>query len=99
MFDSSVYQRRKHTPWARMSFLAFAHEMLWNEPEDDKPVEVKLTISYRHDVDSRHWYELTWIGCDGKIHAVSSKEFDLCLFRAAEVELRNKGNRIDTEGR
>ena len=96
MFDSEVYQRRKHTPWARMSLLAFAKEVMFNEPDLGEvqrkwvPQQVKLTIAPRKDVSSGVWYELHWVGCDGQQHYVSSQEYDLCLFRAAEVELQNQ---------
>lgn len=93
MFDSAVYQRRKHTPWARMSLLAFARDVIFNEPDlgdvprKSIPQNVQLTISPRKDVASGVWYELEWVGCDSQRHCVASQEYDLCLFRATEVEI------------
>ena len=96
-FDSAVYQRRKHTPWAKMSLLAFAKEMCFNEHignqyGNEVETEVMLKIKPRHDVDTRYWYELTWVSADGEWHTVSAKELDLCLFRAAEIELHNQAD-------
>jgi hypothetical protein len=93
LFDSAVYQRRKQTPWARMALLAFAHEMAYNEQthtsggtklDEPRPGHVTVTITYRHDVSSRFWYEIEWIDEEGRVCSTASQDFDLMLWRAAQ---------------
>lgn len=80
VFDSIVCERRNQVPWARIDFLAFAREMAFEG-------EVVLRIRYRPDVATRFWYVLEWPGEDGKTHRAESQEFQLCLWRAAQIEL------------
>lgn len=98
MFDSSVYQRRKYTPWARMSLMAFANEMLFNgcNLTEDQDVSFNLKITPRKDVDTGKWFEVSWISCDGQRRCACSKELDLCLYRAAEIEL-NARKKVEIE--
>lgn len=96
-FDSLVYHRRNQTPWASVGFLRFVKEMLWNEPLEssiDKGAReihyesrVVFTATNRPDVASRVWYELEFTAYDGKRKSVSSQDFDLLMWRAAQVEI------------
>ncbi len=90
LFDSAVRSRREHTPWARISLLAFMQEMAWNKPPDANAWEHEIVLKchLRPAVDTRLWWTLEWTGADGERHSVDSKEFDLLLWRAAEMESR-----------
>lgn len=89
LFDSSVSRRRNETPWARMNFVAFARDMATNGFSSGAPVSnaVELTCTYRHDVSSGFWWAIRWTCADGERRLAESQEFDLCLWRAAEMEL------------
>jgi hypothetical protein len=90
MFDSDVYSRRKHTPWARIQIAAFMREMALNVPSGANHWEhrVELSVLYRPDVASRMWWRVEWTGEDGVRHSADAQELDLCLWRAAEIELK-----------
>lgn len=82
LFDGKVYQRRNQTPWATMSLAAFIKDVAINQSP------VTLTCCYRPDVASRFWYTIEWTDSHGEKHSASSQELDLCLWRAAEIELQ-----------
>lgn len=88
LFDTEVYQRRNHTPWANVSFRGFVRDMIWHGSDDPMNNQVILTAHYRPDVSSRAWYNLEWTGEDGERHSASSQDFDLLLWRAAEIEIK-----------
>jgi hypothetical protein len=81
LFDSKVYQHRNETPWASMSLSAFMREMMFRG-------KVTWTVQYRPSVVSRAWYTIEWTGEDGEQHRAESQEWDLCLWRAAQIELQ-----------
>ena len=85
MFDSEVYARKRHTPWARISLLSMISELVQNDGDGDG--KVSLSAQYRHDVASRIWCTLEWTSEDGKRKEVSAQTLDLCLWRAAHSEL------------
>ncbi len=91
MFDSNVRDRRNHTEWAVMSFTAFMKDMAINANRDigertNPPVT--LSCRYRPDVASRFWYSVHWTDERGHEHTAEAQELDLCLWRAAEMEIR-----------
>ncbi len=90
LFDSEVRIRQQNTPWAVMNFLRFGMDVALNGSfeDQDKNHEVVIRIRYRHDVASRYWYEIEWTGADGERYSASSQDFDLMLWRAAEIEMR-----------
>lgn len=101
MFDSMVYQRRNHTPWARISMHAFIDEMMWNAPTpglngEEKPHRVTISCDYRPEVSSRKWWSMKWICCDGSEREASSQYFDLMMWRAAQIELQAR-EQMDSE--
>jgi hypothetical protein len=67
LFDSEVYLRRKHTPWARMQIAAFMKEMALNVPDGANHLEhrVELSVLYRPDVASRMWWRIEWTDDEG----------------------------------
>lgn len=85
MFDTAVYNRRKQTPWARINVIQFLKDMCFN---DEEHRTMSLSVHYRPDVASRFWWVINWTGADGERHEQSAQELDLCLWRAAEAELR-----------
>lgn len=85
MFDTAVYNRRKQTPWARINVIQFLKDMCFN---DEQHRSMSLSVHYRPDVASRFWWVINWTGADGKRYEQSAQELDLCLWRAAEAELR-----------
>jgi hypothetical protein len=87
MFDTDVYQRKNHTPWARMNLFSFMKEMALNKP-DDTIESVKIEVVYRHSVASRFWWRITWWSEEGTLCQTEGQELDLCLWRAAEMEMR-----------
>ena len=95
LFDTYVRSRREHTPWATVGLLSFLKEMIWNGT--GKPAENAfiLRAEYRHDVASRIWYELQWTGEDNERYNVSSQDFTLLLWRAAQVEMETRRKGID----
>ena len=91
MFDSNVRDRRDHTPWAIMSLSAFIRDMALmggSQAEERVNCPVTLTCHYRHSVASRFWWTIQWTDEHGEKHEASAQELDLCLWRAAEMELR-----------
>ena len=92
LFDSMVYDRRKHTPWANMSLVSFVSDVVTNFGIGGNrcDAEVVLKCKYRHDVASRMWWTLTWLDAGGDRRCVSAQRYDLLLWRAAEVELRER---------
>lgn len=83
LFDSKVNDRRNETPWAVMSLQAFMKDMAINSQEP-----VTFSCQYRPDVASRFWYTVTWTDASGQKRGTESQDPDLCLWRAAEMELR-----------
>ena len=91
MFDSNVRDRRDHTEWAVMSLTAFMKDMALSgnsQTEERATCPVTLTCHYRHSVASRFWWTVTWTDEQGEKHEASAQELDLCLWRAAEMEIR-----------
>jgi len=88
LFDTEVYLRRNHTPWASVNFLHFVKDMVWNGSGDPLENEVVFRARYRHDVSSRVWFELTWSGEDGERHTAEAQDFGLLLWRASEIEMK-----------
>ena len=92
LFDSDVRIRRNHTPWATMRVQAFMKEMAYNIFQGDKRDAIEnrviLECHYRHQVASSFWWTITWTGEDGQRHSAEAQELDLCLWRAAEIEMR-----------
>lgn len=86
LFDSNVYQRRNETPWAEMSLSAFMDEMMFSG-------KVTFSCEYRPRVASRQWYTIEWIDEDGIQHSQCAQEWDLCLWRAAQIELQVREQR------
>lgn len=86
LFDSRVYQRRNETPWAVMSLSAFMKEMMYQG-------KITFSLQYRPSVASRQWYTLEWVGEDGEQHQTEAQEWDLCLWRAAQIELQVREQR------
>jgi len=90
LFDTEVSQRRNHTPWASMNFLAFVRDIVWNGSDEPLKNEVIFKARYRPDVSSRTWFELEWTGEDGERHSAEAQDFGLLLWRAAEIEMKAK---------
>jgi len=80
-FDSDVNSRRNATPWAVMSLSAFIQEMMFCG-------RVVFSCAYRPDMASRQWFILEWTGEDGNPHRAEAQQWDLCLWRAAQMELQ-----------
>lgn len=97
-FDTEVYQRSKHTPWASVNLHSFISEMLYNEQtqkwgqplDEPKRGEVVLRVVYRPDVASRQWFTLQWVGSDGDLAEVQAQRFDLLMWRAAQTEIKTQ---------
>jgi len=87
LFESLVRARRENAPWARISLVAFMTEMIMNEAVEGVS-EVTLSVQYRHEVASRRWWTISWVGEDGKRHEESAQELDLCMWRAVEREIQ-----------
>lgn len=92
LFDSRVYDRRNYTPWASVSLTSFIGEVVTNFGTGDNrcDAEVVLKCIYRHDIASRLWWTLTWLDAGGERVQVSAQRYDLLLWRATEVELRER---------
>jgi hypothetical protein len=92
LFDSRVYDRRNHTPWSNVSLTSFIGDVVMNFGIGDNrcDAEVVLKCIYRHDVASRMWWTLSWLDAGGERRQVSAQRYDLLLWRAAEVELREQ---------
>ena len=91
MFDSNVRDRRDHTEWAVMSLTAFMKDMALtggSQMAGQVTYPVTLTCHYRHSVASRFWWTIQWTDEQGEKHEASAQELDLCLWRAAEMEIR-----------
>ena len=88
MFDTNVRNRREHTPWATISLTKFFREMVWNGADAPTENAVQLSVQDRHSVASRMWFRLEWTGEDGQRHSAEAQEFELVLWRAAEIEIR-----------
>ena len=97
MFDTNVRERREHTPWATISLTRFFREMVWNEVDAPDENAVQLTVRYRHSVASRMWFRLEWTGEDGERRAAEAQEFELVLWRAAEIEMHARERRNKNE--
>jgi len=84
LFESRVYQREKHTPWARIDLIRFMKEMALSADKET----VSLHVIYRPSVASRFWWVLSWIGPDGERYEAEAQHLDKCLWRAAEIQLQ-----------
>lgn len=78
--DSEVYAERQRLPGVMVSIPRLMLAALWSVPEQPR---VTLTLEYRPDVDSSQWWTLRW-GENGD-EFISSKELEVCLFRAAVI--------------
>ena len=85
LFDSNVYERRKHTPWAEVNLEDFMRDMAVSTIDFKK---VTLTCHYRHSVASRYWWAIEWTDESGVEHLAEAQELNLCLWRAAQMELQ-----------
>lgn len=83
LFDSAVYQRRNATPWAEIDLPYFLADLAQN---GEGPTS--LQVNKRPSVSSRLWWTLTWKSVDGEEHRAEAQTMGLCLWRAAEMELR-----------
>lgn len=92
LFDARVYDRRNHTPWSIVSLTSFIGDVVMNFGLGGNrcDAEVVLKCKYRHDVASRLWWTLSWLSAGGERRQVSAQRYDLLLWRAAEVELRDR---------
>lgn len=81
LFDSRVYQRRNETPWAVVSLSAFMREMMFQG-------KVTFSCGHRPSVASRQWYTIEWTDENGDRRIAEAQEWDLCLWRAAQIELQ-----------
>jgi len=90
MFDTDVRCRRNHTPWARMNGIQFMKEMAVNVPEagNHRDHRAVLSVVYRPDVASRFWWTVEWTSENGERMSADAQELDLCLWRAAEFEMK-----------
>lgn len=84
LFESQVYQRERHTPWARVDLIRFMKDMALNGQDET----IGLSLIYRRDVASCFWWVLSWVGPDGERHEAEAQHLDKCLWRAAEIEYR-----------
>lgn len=104
LFDTEVRSRRQHTPWASVSAPAFMREAALNEgwqiQGDVAPEGAVLTCRYRRAVSTSVWWELSWTDETGQRRSVGSQDFQLLLWRAAEVEMqaRAKAEREEQGG-
>jgi hypothetical protein len=89
-FESEVYQREHHTPYARIDLVGFMKEMALDGStfENQLPATVTLSVHYRHPVASRFWWSVSWIGPDGERHEAEGQHLDKCLWRAVTIQLR-----------
>jgi hypothetical protein len=91
-FDNEVANERRKLPGAAVNLARLMHHLLWSGGHDhDGPQPVTLTLEYRRDVDTSHWWRLRW-GGDGADGCVAeAKDLELCLFRAAVMARRDEG--------
>lgn len=66
-------------PWMTISLMAMFRDLGDNG-------KVTLAVRPRHEVQTRRWWSLEWIGADKKPHVVDASDLQLLLRRAAEVE-------------
>lgn len=84
-FDSEVYAERQRLPGIAINLPKLMKDALWKSGENPGHIaNVTLTLEYRPDVDTSHWWTLRW----GKDQFVAAKELELCLFRAAVLMRR-----------
>jgi hypothetical protein len=113
MFNSEVYRRRNHTPWAEIKVIDFACEMAVQGSEADAALaqaqglvarkyhsgtnDFLLIVQYRPDTSSRFWFVAKWTGADGKRHQAEGQTIELCMWRAAQREL-DVQKEVDAKG-
>lgn len=85
MFDSMVRARREHTPWAHISLTALMKELA-----EEGEQNVTLTCTYDYKQVTRCWWTLEWTDEAGQKHSVGSQQYDLCLWRAAEMVMQQR---------
>ncbi len=88
-FDTRVYQRENHTPWAMVSLARFMKDMALNGKAPGKE-PVVFSMVYRPDVASRFWFHIEWTGKDGERHEAEAQSFEKMLWRAAEREMQSQ---------
>jgi hypothetical protein len=101
LFDSNVRDRRNHTEWAFMSLTAFMKDMALSggsQTDERTNCPVILTCQYRHSVASSFWWTIEWTDEQGIQHRAESQELDLCLWRAAEIELQARQRQENGRG-
>lgn len=89
MFESEVYENERRFPWAHISATHFMRDMALDAcvalPEAGHQIErdIRLSVVYRHDVASRFWWTISWLGENGVRLEESGQELSKCLWRAA----------------
>lgn len=98
MFDADVRHRREATPWARVDVRRFIEDAALNGGRGMHEMgdAVTLTCRYRHAVSTRLWWTLEWTGEDGQRHVAESQDFNLLLWRAAELEMRARAKAVES---
>ncbi|MCK9593202.1 MAG: hypothetical protein M0Q91_14455 [Methanoregula sp.] len=71
-----------------MNIAAFMADAMYRSNKDGITQHVALYLSYRPEVSTRKWWTIEWYGEDQERHDASAQDLDLCLFRAAEIDLR-----------
>jgi len=88
MFETEVYQRERHTSYARISLVAFMRDMALNAQNfAGQGLEITLTCQYRHSVASRFWWTISWVTPDGERREMSAQTLDKCLWRAVTAQI------------
>ena len=113
LFDTAVYNRKNHTPWTGINLLEFARDMAVQGSDVDDVLaqsegiqrrnyhsgknDFLLIVQYRNEVSSRFWFTAKWTGADGKRHQAEAQTIELCMWRAAQIELDIQ-KAIDSKG-
>src|SRR5438270_129785 len=80
---------RPETPWSVVSVRAFMADMLYHEPQETTeifPARARLSVE-PHACQTGCWWTMEWIGADGVKHSIGASRLDLCMRRAAEIEV------------
>ena len=90
--DEQIRKRRALLPWGIINLPRFIQDVVGaaivNGLKPMGEVYLELKILARPDIDSGFVYELSWLGADGTQQSVRAANWELLLFRAAEVELQ-----------
>lgn len=82
--------RKGLTPWGSLSPTRFMREATEHEPTGGDTFaqpRATLTVAYRHDVQTRQWWTLTWVSEGGERRSVEASSLGLLMERAAAIEL------------